>query len=131
MQRVLSAAEMREVDRATIEDRRVPGLVLMENAAAAVTRRLVEISPNLGAEKVLVLCGKGNNGGDGLAVARQLLLLHPRLDLRTVVLSEAECAVFGTLLRTGECWPLRITRLGWQRTLGPGMLCSPSWQTPP
>lgn len=88
MQRVLSAAEMREVDRATIEDRRVPGLVLMENAAAAVTRRLVEISPNLGAEKVLVLCGKGNNGGDGLAVARQLLLLHPQLDLRTVVLSE-------------------------------------------
>ena len=88
MQRVLSAAEMREADRATIEDRSVLGLVLMENAASAVTRKLVEIAPDLGSERVLVLCGKGNNGGDGLAVARQLLLLHPQLDLRTVVLSE-------------------------------------------
>ena len=88
MQRVLSAAEMREADRVTIEDRGVPGLVLMENAAMAVVRELRRLVPGLGGEKVLVLCGKGNNGGDGLAIARQLLLLYPSLDLRTVVLSE-------------------------------------------
>ncbi len=90
MLRVLNAAEMREADRITIEDRGVPGLVLMENAAAAVTRALRAAVPDLGSAKVLVLCGKGNNGGDGLAIARQLLLLHPRIDLRTVVLAGPE-----------------------------------------
>ena len=88
MLRVLTAAEMREADRATIQDRQVPSLVLMENAAFAVTRRLLRRFPELKREKVLVLCGKGNNGGDGLAVARQLLVRHPGLDLRVVVLAE-------------------------------------------
>ena len=87
MQRILDSAEMREVDRVTIEDRRVPGLVLMENAASAVTRKLQSVFPGLDGERVLVLCGKGNNGGDGLAVARQLLLYAPQLDLRTVLLA--------------------------------------------
>ncbi len=90
MLRILTAAEMREADRATIEDRQVPGLVLMENAASAVTRKLLELVNDIGREKALVLCGKGNNGGDGLAVARQLLLLCPRLDLRTVLLAEPD-----------------------------------------
>ena len=97
MRRVLTAAEMREADRATIEDRQVPGLVLMENAASAVTRKLVELVADLGHEKVLVLCGKGNNGGDGLAVARQLLLRRPRLDLRTVLLAEPNTLSADTL----------------------------------
>ena len=87
MQRILDSAEMREADRVTIEDRRVPGLVLMENAASAVTRKLRSAFPDLDTERVLVLCGKGNNGGDGLAVARQLLLHAPQLDLRTVLLA--------------------------------------------
>ncbi len=87
MRRVLTAAEMREADRITIEDRRVPGLVLMESAAAAVTRQLGEAVPELRHLRVLALCGKGNNGGDGLAVARQLLLLHPALDLTAVALA--------------------------------------------
>ena len=90
MLRVLTAAEMREADRATIQDRHVPSLVLMENAAFAVTRCLAGRFPELEREKVLVLCGKGNNGGDGLAVARQLLVRHPGLDLRVVVLAEPE-----------------------------------------
>lgn len=88
MQCVLSAAEMRAVDRATIERRQVPGIVLMETAARAVTDSLLARSPSLQAERVLVLCGKGNNGGDGLAVARQLLLRAPRLQLRTALLAD-------------------------------------------
>ena len=87
MQRILDSAQTREADRVTIEDRDVPGLVLMENAASAVTRKLRSIFPRLDNERVLVLCGKGNNGGDGLAVARQLLLHAPQLDLRTVLLA--------------------------------------------
>lgn len=88
MRRVLSAAEMRAVDRATVEQRRVPGIVLMETAARAVTDSMLARIPNLQAERVLVLCGKGNNGGDGLAVARQLLLREPRLQLRTALLAD-------------------------------------------
>ena len=90
MKRVLTAAEMREADRATIEDRGVPGLVLMENAASSVTRKLFEAVDDMGGQKVLILCGKGNNGGDGLAVARQLLLRCPALDLHVVLLAEPE-----------------------------------------
>lgn len=90
MLRVLTAAEMREADRVTIVDRQVPSLVLMENAAFAVTQQVVSMFPDLSREKVLVLCGKGNNGGDGLAVARQLMLQYPRLDLTAVLIAEPD-----------------------------------------
>ena len=88
MLRALTAAEMRSADRATMEERGIPSLVLMENAAQAVARKLGEEIPTLAAEKVVVLCGKGNNGGDGLAVARQLLQTWPRLDLTVAVFAE-------------------------------------------
>jgi NAD(P)H-hydrate epimerase len=61
---------MREADRHTIEDLGVPGMVLMENAATGVVDALRERFP--AARSVLVLCGPGNNGGDGLAAARHL-----------------------------------------------------------
>src|SRR5262245_31221573 len=67
---VLTAARMREADRRTIEGG-VPGTVLMEKAGAAVARAIRRRFP--GAERVAVLCGKGNNGGDGFVVARHLL----------------------------------------------------------
>jgi NAD(P)H-hydrate epimerase len=69
--KVLTAAEMREVDRLTIEAG-IPGLVLMENAGHRVVEFLAQKFEPLDAQRVLVLCGKGNNGGDGFVVARQL-----------------------------------------------------------
>src|SRR4051812_16822839 len=69
--KVLTAEEMREVDRRTIEAG-IPGLVLMENAAHRVVEFLQERFAPLSSQRVAILCGKGNNGGDGLAVARQL-----------------------------------------------------------
>lgn len=69
--RVLTAAEMRAADRRAIEELGVPPLVLMENAALGVVEALAARFP--AAERVAILCGPGNNGGDGLAVARQLL----------------------------------------------------------
>ncbi len=68
---VLDNETMREVDRHTIEDLGVPGIVLMENAATGVVDALREEFPE--ATTVLVLCGPGNNGGDGLAAARHLV----------------------------------------------------------
>ncbi|MGH9583685.1 MAG: NAD(P)H-hydrate epimerase, partial [Bryobacteraceae bacterium] len=69
--KILTAAQMREVDRLTIE-RGIPGLVLMENAGNRVVDFLRETFAPLRCHRVLVVCGKGNNGGDGFVVARQL-----------------------------------------------------------
>jgi NAD(P)H-hydrate epimerase len=69
--KVLTAAQMREVDRRTIE-LGIPGIVLMENAGLRVVEFLAEKFAPLAAQRVVILCGKGNNGGDGLVVARQL-----------------------------------------------------------
>jgi hydroxyethylthiazole kinase-like uncharacterized protein yjeF len=68
--RVLTVAEIRELDRRAIEETGIPGLVLMENAALAVVDAIGERFP--AAARVGILCGPGNNGADGLAVARQL-----------------------------------------------------------
>ena len=69
--KILTAAQMREVDRLTIE-RGIPGLILMENAGSRVVDFLCETFRPLANERVVVICGKGNNGGDGFAIARQL-----------------------------------------------------------
>jgi NAD(P)H-hydrate epimerase len=69
--KILTAAEMREVDRLTIE-RGIPGLILMENAGSRVVDVLRETFAPLSEQRVVVICGKGNNGGDGFAIARQL-----------------------------------------------------------
>lgn len=71
--KILTAAQMREVDRRTIE-LGIPGLILMENAAHRVVELLLEKFSPLGRQRIVVLCGKGNNGGDGFAVARLLAI---------------------------------------------------------
>ncbi|HVB08530.1 MAG TPA: NAD(P)H-hydrate dehydratase [Candidatus Acidoferrales bacterium] len=70
--KVLTTSEMREADRLTTERHGIASLSLMENAGAAIARFLaVHFSP-LERRRIVVLCGKGNNGGDGFVVARQL-----------------------------------------------------------
>ena len=70
--KVLTAAQMREADRLTSERYGIPSLQLMENAGAAIAEFLREKFAGLARRKIVVLCGKGNNGGDGLVVARML-----------------------------------------------------------
>ena len=69
---ILTAGEIREVDRLTIEENGVPSIALMENAAHRVDETLVAEFDPLDKKNVVILCGKGNNGGDGLALARIL-----------------------------------------------------------
>ena len=69
--KILSTTEMREVDAATIE-RGIPGIVLMENAGNRVVEYLRETLAPLSRHRAVIFCGKGNNGGDGFVVARQL-----------------------------------------------------------
>jgi hydroxyethylthiazole kinase-like uncharacterized protein yjeF len=68
--RILTAEAMREVDRAAIEELGIPSMVLMENAAIGVVEAIVEAFGE--AESAAIFCGPGNNGGDGLAIARHL-----------------------------------------------------------
>ncbi|HYM00102.1 MAG TPA: NAD(P)H-hydrate epimerase, partial [Blastocatellia bacterium] len=71
--KVLSAEQMRVVDRLTTERHGIPGLQLMENAAASVADETLKSYGPFEGKQMLVVCGRGNNGGDGAAVAR---LLH-------------------------------------------------------
>ena len=73
MRKVLTAAEMREVDRLTTEKYGIPSILLMENAANAVADVITEkLGGSVQGKSIEILCGKGNNGGDGAAVARIL-----------------------------------------------------------
>ncbi len=73
MQKVLTAAQMREVDRLTTERYGIPSIILMENAAHATARVITEkLGGSVKGKSILILCGKGNNGGDGAALARIL-----------------------------------------------------------
>ncbi len=85
MKKVLTAAEMREVDRLTTEKSGMDSLRLMENAATAVFNVIKErFSGEVSGRSVLIFCGKGNNGGDGAALAR--------------ILSDAGATVYAVLL---------------------------------
>lgn len=86
----ITRAAMREADRRAIQDFGIPGLLLMENAAVAVVREI------WGAESFTVLCAPGNNGGDGLAVARHLLILGRRVEVFLIGDPERGSADFRT-----------------------------------
>ena len=70
--RILSAAQMREADRRTIQEIGIPSIVLMENAGRQVVGAMEAAFDDLDQRRVAVLCGRGNNGGDGFVVARTL-----------------------------------------------------------
>lgn len=104
--RYVSAAEMRAADRHCIEEIGIPGAVLMENAGAAVFAE-VRGGP------VGVVCGKGNNGGDGYVVARHALLAGHAV--RVVVLANA-----GELKDDAKLYHDVYTRLGGSVVYAPG-----------
>ncbi|HUG44220.1 MAG TPA: NAD(P)H-hydrate dehydratase [Acidobacteriota bacterium] len=71
--KILTARQMAEVDRLTSQSAGIPSLLLMENAAFHLYLALLDYFDRLERTRILIVCGKGNNGGDGLALARQLL----------------------------------------------------------
>lgn len=85
---LLTAAQMREADRQAIEEIGLPGALLMENAGRAAAAVLQQRFGDSFPGPVLVLAGKGNNGGDGYVLARTLQ--HAGWQVRTLVLAAAE-----------------------------------------
>ena len=68
--KIVTAQQMRELDRAAIQDRGVPGLTLMENAGRAVAEATARLASTQRRRPIAVICGHGNNGGDGFVAAR-------------------------------------------------------------
>jgi NAD(P)H-hydrate epimerase len=108
--KILTSEQAREVDRRTIEDG-VAGIALMENAAHRVVEELIRGFSPLDEQNIIILCGKGNNGGDGFAIAR-ILREYNVQRLRVVLAADPseytgdaatnlkrlpECGVFPTL----------------------------------
>lgn len=79
MKRILNSRQMRDTDQYAIHVMQMPAMVLMEKAAEAVCERLA--GGTFDTKRVLVLCGSGNNGGDGIAVARMLTLRNVDVEL--------------------------------------------------
>lgn len=84
--KILTAAQMQRIDRLTTAEWGVPSLTLMENAAKGVTEFLLSRFEAISGENILVICGRGNNGGDGFAVAR--LLREKGLSPRVLVMAQ-------------------------------------------
>ena len=79
--RVVSVKEMREIDRIAIKQLGIPGVVLMENAGQSVVSAMEDYFDMENVENVTIVCGKGNNGGDGFVVARYLMNLETNIDV--------------------------------------------------
>jgi NAD(P)H-hydrate epimerase len=69
---LVTASEMQEMDRRTIEEFGIPGMVLMENAGRGAIRFFLKQFPDIENRRVGVIAGRGNNGGDGYVMARYL-----------------------------------------------------------
>ena len=97
--RVVTSEEMKTIDRIAIQEKGIPSLSLMENAGSSVVRAIEDRYGSLTAKRILVLVGRGNNGGDGLVAARHLLnkgaqvkvfMLHPANELSPECLKNFE-----------------------------------------
>lgn len=99
MRYLVNSREMKNCDKNTIENYHIPSIVLMERAALACVETLYE--KNIVLDKVLVVCGGGNNGGDGYAVARLLRLAGCDVD---VVMADAHAKETEENCRQREIW---------------------------
>lgn len=84
--KVVTAAEMRQIDKGTIEGIGIPGIVLMETAGSTIVRSIERHYP--ACQRVGIFVGKGNNGGDGIVIARQLA--HAGRDVHLFLVSPQE-----------------------------------------
>ena len=76
MIKIITAAQMRELDRRTISDAHIPATILMERAGSGVVSCLEQRWGPVRGKTITVVCGKGNNGGDGFVAARLLRRRH-------------------------------------------------------
>ena len=76
MKKVATAKQMQKIDAIASNSYEISGLELMENAGTEIVKTLKRRFQDFSRKKVLIFCGKGNNGGDGFVVARQLFNMN-------------------------------------------------------
>ena len=116
--KILTAAQMQRIDRLTTERYGVPSLTLMENAGRGVVEFLEERCAPLRAQTIAIVCGRGNNGGDGFVIAR--LLRERGLAPRVVLLAdpgsvEGDAAVNLRRLSSSGAPEIAADSAAWQR----------------
>ena len=87
MTKIVTGIQMQELDRRTIGEARIPAKVLMERAGSGLVACLEQAFGSAQGKRVIILCGKGNNGGDGFVAAR--LLHRRRAQVRILMMSAA------------------------------------------
>src|SRR5947209_13157714 len=102
MLRVLTAAKMREADRQTVEFG-FPDAVLMENAGHRVVEFLEARFAPLSKHRIVIFCGKGNNGGDGYVIARQLWTRYRPASLDIIAVGEQPITGARKMLEATGC----------------------------
>lgn len=109
MEYLVNSEEMKQYDAYTINEIGIPSLVLMERAALAVVETLISDEFNL--QNVAVVCGYGNNGGDGVAVARLLTLKHINVTLFFVGSSENATESTRQQIRIAEKYRVNLSTI--------------------
>ncbi len=118
---ILTGEQMRAADRHAIDVLGIPSLDLMEAAGAGIADQLLSSVPDLREKTAVVVCGKGNNGGDGLVIARHLAVAG--IPVRAIVLAEPETlstdAAINFERARNESLDLECAsdELGWERCL--------------
>jgi len=85
---IVTARQMQELDRKTIQETGIPGAVLMENAGRGTFEQMLRYFPDIRQKRVVVLAGRGNNGGDGFVIAR--FLLNHAVPVKVFLLARAD-----------------------------------------
>ena len=113
--KVVTAAEMRQIDQDTIEGIGIPGIVLMETAGSAIVRAIEQHYSTC--KRIGIFVGKGNNGGDGIVIARQLA--HTGRDVHLFLVSPPESFTgeADTNLQIAKNLKLRISEILTDTTL--------------
>ena len=111
--KILTASQMQRIDRLTTERYGVPSLTLMENAGRGVVEFLEEHFAPLEQQRIAILCGRGNNGGDGLVVAR--LLRDQGLKPRVLLFADPQESARGRGRQPRAAGDFRECRRSWKR----------------
>jgi len=88
--KILSAQQINRIDSETLKDRKISSLDLMERAATVVFEEIKKLHPRLEHSTFFIFCGKGNNGGDGLVLAR--LLDQQQAQVKVYLMDSKNCS---------------------------------------